>query len=51
MGGCDNGLRLFFHERDGLMRLRSLDGTLEFPVMFCPFCGERIDYDVLKEKE
>ena len=43
---CD--LSDFFEEKGGVYFMRAKDGEV-FPVLFCPLCGERIDYDKRKE--
>lgn len=44
---CD--LSGFFERVNGIYVMKDRDGRV-FPVLFCPFCGVKVDYD-LEEKE
>ena len=43
---CD--LSDLFEMKNGVYVMRSRDGR-EYPVLYCPLCGTKVDYDFLDE--
>ena len=45
---CD--LSGFFETVNGIYVMKDGEGRV-FPVLYCPFCGVKVDYDMKEEKE
>lgn len=48
MMDCD--LSGFFETVNGVYVMKDRNGKL-YPVLYCPFCGVKVDYDIKEEKE
>ena len=40
--GCELTMDMFFDKVGDLWMARSKDGEVALPVLFCPFCGQRM---------